>query len=110
MDWKDQLGALLPDMPEGDAAHDQTTIPDDAEAAPRKKPRLHVAVEKKGRGGKTATIIYGFDDDDPAVAEVAAILKRRLGVGGSARGGEILIQGNLRDKVIAELRKLSYII
>lgn len=60
--------------------------------------RLHIVLEKKGRKGKQATIITGFKADDGAVAQVAQLLKRQCGVGGSSRGGEILLQGDWRDK------------
>lgn len=65
-------------------------------------------MERKGRGGKTATIVSGFTIDDDAVASVAAALKKRLATGGSARGGEILIQGDRRADVIDALRALGF--
>ena len=64
-------------------------------------------VERKGRGGKTATIVAGFTVSDEAVAEIANQLKRRLGTGGSARGGEILIQGDRADAVVKALTDMG---
>ena len=96
MDWKEMLGQLRedPSLPAGD---------DVAQPAPepllKKKDTLRVIVDKKGRKGKIATIVEGFTVSDEEVAEIAASLKKRLGTGGSSRGGEILIQGNVADRV-----------
>lgn len=109
MDWKDALGSLLQEgnRPEGEPDAPET------EAAPAylktvQKSPVHVLIEKKGRAGKTATIVEGFDCPDETLQEVARQLKRRLGVGGSARGGEILIQGNLLAKVKETLTDMGY--
>lgn len=105
MDWKDVLGQLKndPSLPEGsnDEPKHETNVG-------KSKEKLNIAVEKKGRGGKVATIIYGFTGSDEEVAEVAAKLKKKLGTGGSARGGEILIQGDIAHKVRVELQALGY--
>ena len=102
MDWKDALSGLLPD----------DYVPEESPAVAPEKPRqtgkLTVSIEKKGRKGKTATIVSGFTLPDEEVERIAAQLKKRLGVGGSARGGEILIQGDLADKVRNELKILGY--
>ncbi len=90
-DWKSALGALLPT--------DYTPEPEtDAPGRPAPMPKLAVTLDKK-RAGKTATIISGFDPDDQRAAALAAYIKRKLAVGGSSRGGEILIQGDCVQKV-----------
>lgn len=96
-DWKNALGALLPDgyKPEPEE-------PAEPSEAPR--PRLTVTLDKK-RAGKTATIISGFDPDDPRAADLATLLRRRLATGGSSRGGEILIQGDRVEQVSEILRQ-----
>ena len=66
---------------------------------PAKRETIHIVMEKKGRGGKTATIIDGFQCSDEEIDEIARELRKRLGTGGSARGGEILIQGDRRADV-----------
>ncbi len=101
VDWKSALGALLPDdyQPESEPeAQPQTSRP---------RPRLTVTLDKK-RAGKTATIIAGFEPDDPGITELAAMLKRRLATGGSSRGGEILVQGDRVEQVLAILREEGY--
>ncbi|MCM1441673.1 MAG: translation initiation factor [Roseburia sp.] len=64
------------------------------------KGRLDIILDRKGRAGKSATIISGFTVDDEAVLELAGLLKRSLGTGGLARGGEILIQGDRCNDVL----------
>lgn len=94
-----------PDLPQGEDAIEAAP----AEASPRSHPALTVSMERKGRGGKTATIISGFTlAGDDKIAGIASRLKSRLGTGGSARGGEILIQGDRRDDVAAWLRAQGY--
>lgn len=105
MDWKEMLGALRedPSLPAG-----EDTAPQPAAEKSRPKDTLRVVTDRKGRKGKVATIIEGFTLPDDEVARVAASLKRSLGVGGSSRGGEILIQGECADKVRALLVKAGY--
>ena len=109
MDWKDALGSLLQEgnLPEGEPDAPETeAMPADSKTV--QKSPVHVLIEKKGRAGKTATIVEGFDCPDETLQEVARQLKRRLGVGGSARGGEILIQGNLPAKVKEAFTDMGY--
>lgn len=103
-DWRDSLQSLLGTLPAGEDSPDTA-----AEEAPKPhKGRLDIIVDRKGRNGKTATIISGFTSDEEEVARVAAELKRRLGTGGSARGGEILIQGNRAADVHKALEVLGF--
>ncbi|MDO8945050.1 MAG: translation initiation factor Sui1 [Desulfobacterales bacterium] len=66
---------------------------------------IRIRREVKGRGGKTVTVASGFQLDDDGLKQLAAELKRRCGTGGSAKDGEILIQGDHRDTLLAELTK-----
>lgn len=97
-DWKAALGALAASMPQD--LTDEQAEPE-ADSKPEFNPRkLHISFERKGRAGKCATIISGFDGlSDSEIAEIASQLKRTLATGGSSRGGEILIQGDQRDDV-----------
>lgn len=103
-DWKDALRALGASEPLPDTPTDTSDY----------QPQTHdltVFYEKKGRAGKAATIIAGFDPDPRAGAllqDVASRLKGALAVGGSARGGEILLQGDCRKRAAEELRKMGY--
>lgn len=74
----------------------------------RPKEKLSIFVEKKGRGGKVATIVAGFTCSDEELKEIASRLKNSLGCGGSYRGGEILVQGSRREQVASLLREMGY--
>ncbi len=70
--------------------------------------KLRVSIERHHRGGKTATVIRGFVGTDDDLSDLARQLKNRLGVGGSAKEGEIIIQGELKEKVTTLLHTLGY--
>lgn len=94
-DWRDALSNLAGQLPDNDTADAALAASDNAsESGHGQNSPIHIALERKGRGGKTATIIFGFTIDDDSLKELAAEIKRALGCGGSARGGEILIQGD----------------
>lgn len=107
MDWKEQLAKLSASgtLPEGEPEAEVTAA---QEEAPAKKATLHVLTDRKGRKGKTATIVEGFPEDGKEAEEVAARLKKQLGCGGSSRCGEILIQGDCKQKVADLLRSWNY--
>ncbi len=63
---------------------------------------------KKGRGGKVVTVLKGFRMPGDQIKELAKRLKTRLGVGGNVKNGEIIIQGNNRDKVVQLLEKEGF--
>lgn len=69
---------------------------------------LEVHIEKKGRGGKAAVIVKGFNGNESALEELCKKLKTSLGVGGTAKDGEIIIQGDKRDKVMELLQKFGH--
>lgn len=110
-DWKDVLGKAfdlpVPEESDNQTAEQQPAAQGDA-VTQQGKTRLDIVLERKGRGGKQATIVTGFACDDEALKQVASRLKRSLGVGGSARGGEILIQGDFRQRVLDELVTMGF--
>lgn len=70
--------------------------------------KLEAHLDKKNRGGKVATIIKGFEGSDDDLKALAKQLKTLCGVGGAAKDGEIIIQGNFRDKIMDFLAKEGY--
>lgn len=104
-DWKDMLGALRDGLPEDEPEPHPEQQPA-LRPAKVNKGKLKVFKEKKGRAGKTAIIITGFECSDAELQEIAATLKKKLGCGGSARGSEILIQGDKEEAVRRALKEL----
>ena len=70
--------------------------------------KLIVAIDRSGRAGKQVTLVKGFVGRDSDLSELGKRLKTRLGVGGSAKDGLIIIQGDWRDKTVALLKELGY--
>lgn len=70
--------------------------------------RLEAHLDKKNRGGKVATVIKGFEGNEEDLKTLAKKLKTLCGVGGTAKDGEIIIQGNFRDKIMDYLVKEGY--
>ncbi|MGN1245455.1 MAG: translation initiation factor [Muribaculaceae bacterium] len=109
-DWKAALGAAFnynPDEASQEAANEPQEIATDA-LAEQGKQVLNVMLDKRNRNGKRVTLVTDFVGSDEALKQLAKELKQHCGVGGSARGGEILIQGDFRDKVLAFLKDKGF--
>ncbi len=70
--------------------------------------KLYVSIDKKQRAGKEVTLIEGFIGSEDDLKELGKMLKSKCGVGGSVKDGGVLIQGNVRDKVMEILQKEKY--
>jgi translation initiation factor 1 len=104
-DWKQRLGMVYSTNPDFQFEKDGKQ---EEESLPANKQTLYIELDKKGRKGKAATLITGFVGSDDELKELARSLKTKCGVGGSTRNGEILIQGDFRDKISQILQAEGY--
>ena len=82
--------------------------PQEPEAAVFKKQHLEAHFSNKGRAGKTVTLIKGFDGEVQDLKALAKTLKNVVGVGGTVKDGEIIIQGNYREQLIKLLSAMGH--
>ena len=78
------------------------------ETLPNREQKLYVSIDRKQRGGKEVTLVEGFVGGENDLKNLAKMLKSKCGVGGSAKDGEILIQGKFKDKVFDILVSEGY--
>ena len=105
-DWKNRLGVLYSTNPNFEYATEQDEEP---ETLPASEQLLRLSLSKKQRGGKEVTLITGFVGSTADLEALGKTLRQRCGVGGSAKEGEIIIQGDQRQKLLSILPALGYI-
>ncbi len=104
-DWKSRLGMVYSTNPDFQFETTETT---EQETLPKNRQRLRVKMERAGRNGKTVTLITGFVGTDNDLKTLAKALKTKLCTGGSAKDGEIVIQGDVRTRVVELLKAEGY--
>ena len=104
-DWKRRLGMVYSTNPDFVFDEDEEDVPVTLPAAEQK---LRVRIEKNGRGGKTVTVVKGFVGAEDDLKSLAKNLKTKCGVGGSVKDGDVIIQGDLKEKVVLPLISMGY--
>ncbi|MBE6250653.1 MAG: translation initiation factor [Bacteroidales bacterium] len=104
-DWKKRLGVVFSTNP--DFVYEQEEDQQEETLEPCRQ-NLIVSIDRKGRAGKQVTLVKGFVGREDDLAELGRTLKVKCGVGGSAKDGEIAIQGDFRDRVVDLLKSMGY--
>jgi Translation initiation factor 1 (eIF-1/SUI1) and related proteins len=104
-DWKSHLNVVYSTNPDFKY--------DDAQGAKQStlsvnQQKLRVKIDKRNRGGKVVTLVEGFVGAESDLQALGKMLKVKCGVGGSAKDGEIIIQGEHKEQVIALLKTAGY--
>lgn len=102
---KERINVVYSTNPNYQYEEEQDEVQD---TLPNNQQVLYVSIDKKQRAGKEVTLIEGFVGQEDDLKELGKLLKSKCGVGGTVKDGEILIQGNFRDKIIEILQKEKY--
>lgn len=100
-----RIGTVYSTDPDFDYQYDSGQ---ETELLPPQQQKLRVSIDRKQRKGKEVTLITGFVGPEEDLKALEKFLKSRCGVGGSAKDGEIIIQGNQRDKIVELLKGEGY--
>lgn len=104
-DWKKRDGVVYSTSTEFEYNYESQS---EAETLPKQQQNLRVMLDKHGRAGKQVTLVAGFVGSADDLSGLAKFLKTKCGVGGSVKEGDVLIQGDVRDKVVDILVKDGY--
>lgn len=104
-DWKDRLNVVFSTNPDFKF---ETEDDEDVDTIDKAKQLLRVSLDKRNRKGKAVTLITGFVGAEEDIQALGKLLKMKCGVGGSVKDGEIIIQGDFRNKIVEILQKEGY--
>lgn len=104
-DWKDRLGVMYSTNPDFQY---ETSNEEETETFPKEKQLLRISLDKRNRGGKMVTLVTGFIGNEVDLQTLGKFLKTKCGVGGSAKDGELIVQGDFRKKVLELLLQEGY--
>ena len=105
-DWKERLGMVY--STNSDFEYEYENTEEEKNTLEPQKQNLKVFLDKKARKGKIVTIIEGFIGTEDDLKELGKYLKTKCGVGGSAKNSQIIIQGNLKEKIANLLKEKQY--
>ena len=103
-DWKERLGVVFSTNPDFQY---ETTEESEATTLPPQQQNLKVWLDRL-KGGRVATVVRGFVGSTEDIEALGKDLKRRCGVGGTVKEGEIIIQGDHRERVMQLLAEAGY--
>lgn len=104
-DWKDRLNVVYSTNPDYKYESDET---EESETLPKEKQPLRIMLDKRNRKGKAVTLITEFVGSTDDLEALGKMLKTKCGTGGSVKDGEIIIQGDFRNKILEILQKEGY--
>ena len=105
MSKKKKINVVYSTNPDFDYSYDDDQ--EDETLSPSEQ-LLYVSIDRKRRAGKEVTLIEGFVGASDDLKDLGKLLKSKCGTGGSAKNGEILVQGNFRDKIVELLEMDGY--
>ena len=105
IDRKKRIGVVYSTNPDYEYSDDSQ---EEADTLPKNQQKLRLNMERAGRGGKTVTLVKGFVGSDKDINALCKLLKQKCSVGGSVKDGEIIIQGDHRQRLVEILKKEGY--
>ena len=105
IDRKKRVGVVFSTNPDYEYSDDSQ---EETNTLPKNQQKLRLNMERAGRGGKTVTLVKGFVGSDEDITSLCKLLKQKCGVGGSVKDGEIIIQGDHRQRLVEILKKEGY--
>ncbi|GAA6528845.1 translation initiation factor [Segatella asaccharophila] len=105
VDRKKRVGVVYSTNPDFDYSE---IAQEESHTLPRNQQKLRLNMERAGRGGKTVTLVKGFVGSEEDMSTLCKLLKQKCGVGGSVKDGEIIIQGDCRQRLTEILRKEGF--
>jgi translation initiation factor 1 len=106
-DWKERLGTVYSTSKDYDYEYNEN---EEQETLPPNQQKIYVSLDKKNRKGKAVSLVEGFIGSTEDLKILGKTLKSKCGVGGAVKNGEILIQGDFRDKIVELLKADGYIV
>ncbi len=103
--WKKRIGVVYSTDPNFKYTEQTEQEPETLEPGRQK---LIVGIDRRNRSGKQVTLVTGFIGRDDDLAALGKMLKSKCGTGGSAKDGEIIIQGDFRDRIVEILTAAGY--